>query len=139
MEINDDFVMGLLPEGDQNYVVSSPEGFRAGIEAAKNYPGSNIEPGSISAGHYADDGTTVLVEGAWQLDGTPARIAIEPEGQDAAHPATVVTLAGEPGWGAYYFDATRHPGLTAGFRVVAYDANGEAMAETRVAAPADSP
>ncbi|WP_049568454.1 hypothetical protein [Streptomyces sp. SBT349] len=130
--INDETVLGLLPEGDENYVVTSPASFAEDIEAAKGYPGSNIRPGSISSGYSEDAGAVVLVEGAWRLDATPSRIEIAPEGQDVTYPATVVTLAGETGWGVYYLDAGRHPEFTFAFRVIAYDTNGEVLAETTV-------
>ncbi|TDC26492.1 hypothetical protein E1265_04190 [Streptomyces sp. 8K308] len=133
--INDDVVMGLLPEGDQNYVVSSPEYFDEDIEAAKHYPGNNINPDSISAGYREDAGAVLLVEGAWRLDGTPSRIVVAPEGQGVTYPATVVTLAGESGWGVYYLDVSHHPDFALDFRVIAYDANGEVIAETSVTDP----
>jgi hypothetical protein len=133
--ISDEAVLGLLPEGNQNYVVSTPELFDADIEAARQYPGSNIDPRSIGAGYRADAGRIGLIDGVWRLDGTPPRIVIVSEGQDVAHPATVVTLTGQPGWGVYYFDASRHPDFTLDFRVIAYDANGEAIAETQVTGP----
>ncbi|ONK12978.1 hypothetical protein [Streptomyces sp. MP131-18] len=132
--INDSFVMGLLPEGNQNYVVSFPEQFDEDVEAAKQYPGSNINPDSLSAGYRAEADVVELVEGSWRLDRTPARIEIAPDGQDVTYPATVVTLAGEPGWGTYYLDVGHHPAFTLGFRVIAYDTTGEVLAEIPVTA-----
>ncbi|ARQ71040.1 hypothetical protein [Streptomyces marincola] len=132
LAINDRFVVGLLPEGEQNYVVSSPASFDENIEAAKRYSGDNIRPNSLSGGIHGQDGEAELITGAWRLDGTPSRIEIRPEGQDAGHPATIITPAGDPGWGVYCLDAGHLPGFTGGFRVVAYDANGEMFGELHV-------
>ncbi|ONK12976.1 hypothetical protein [Streptomyces sp. MP131-18] len=106
VEINDSFVMGLLPEGNQNYVVSSPEQFDESVEAAKQYPGSNIRPNSISAGMYGEDGEIVLIEGAWRLDEGVPFISVTPEGQDWGYGAHPVALENEDGWGTFYFDPT---------------------------------
>ncbi|MDT0344945.1 hypothetical protein [Streptomyces litchfieldiae] len=133
--INDGLVLGLLPEGDQNYVISLPEYFDEDIEANKHLPGSNIDPDSISAGYREDTGAVVLVEGAWRLDETPSRIVVAPEGQDVTYPATVVTLAGESGWGVFYLDVSHHPDFALDFQVIAYGANGEAIAEIPVTDP----
>ncbi|WP_129843501.1 hypothetical protein [Streptomyces sp. RFCAC02] len=127
--ISDRLVMGLLPEGDHNYVISAPEDFAEDIEAARLLPGNNLRPGSVSTGVSGDRGAASLIEGAWHLDRRPARIMIIPVGRDTAYPATVVALAGEPDWGAYFFDASRYPDFPLDFRVVAYDENGTVLAE----------
>ncbi|WP_049568446.1 hypothetical protein [Streptomyces sp. SBT349] len=102
--INDDFVMGLLPEGNQNYVVTSPAFFDEDIEAAKGYPGSNIRPNSVGAGIHGEDGEIVLIEGVWRLDEGLPFIAVTPEGQDWGYGAQPVALKNEDGWGTFYFD-----------------------------------
>ncbi|MFE0691293.1 hypothetical protein ACWGNE_26755 [Streptomyces xiamenensis] len=105
--INDQFVMGLLPEGEQNYVVSSPDSFDEDVEAAKGYPGTSINPNSISAGVYGVDGEIILLEGAWRLDEGVPFIAVTPEGQDWGYGAQPVVLEEADGWGTYYFDPAR--------------------------------
>ncbi|UED87461.1 hypothetical protein [Streptomyces profundus] len=132
LAINDAFVMGLLPEGNQNYVVSSPASFDEDMAAARGHFGDNLGPRSVSVGYQANDGDVLLIDGAWRLDETPARILIEPEGWGDPLPATLVQLAGESDWGVYYLDAGRHPGFPGEFRVVAYDAQGEVLAEKDV-------
>ncbi|MFE1360863.1 hypothetical protein [Streptomyces harbinensis] len=133
VEINDQWVMGLLPEGNQNYVVSSPASFDAHIEAAKNYPGSDILPDSISAGVYGEDGEIHLLEGSWRLaDGVPF-IQVTPEGQDWGYGAQPVVLEDEEGWGTYYFDPAvwQIEGVDT-YTITASDADGEVFDEIEV-------
>ncbi|MDT0270656.1 hypothetical protein RM844_30725 [Streptomyces sp. DSM 44915] len=130
--INEHYVLGLLPEGNQNYVTASAEQFEASIDYARQLPGNNLNPDSISVGHAADAGVPLLVAGVWRLAEPPSRIVVEPAGQRTGYPATLVTLGGQPDWGTFYLDATRHPDLAAGFRVVAYDADGAVFDEVSV-------
>ncbi|RKN38504.1 hypothetical protein D7294_23800 [Streptomyces hoynatensis] len=129
--INRETVLGLLPEGEQNYVITSPQYYAQQIEDAKRFPGNNVRPGSIGAGLLEDQNGARLIEGVWRLDETPARIMIEPEGEDTAYPATMVMLAGEPDWGVFYFDAARSPSLPPDFDVTAYDEHGRVLAVTQ--------
>ncbi|TDC26494.1 hypothetical protein E1265_04200 [Streptomyces sp. 8K308] len=131
--INDDFVMGLLPEGDQNYVVSSPEYFDEDIEAAKHYPGSGIRPNSVGAGIYGEDGEITLIEGVWRLDEGVPFIAVTPEGQDWGYGAQPVALKNEDGWGTFYFDPARWEidGVDT-YTITATDADGEVFSEFEV-------
>ncbi|MFD7512559.1 hypothetical protein ACFV5N_24915 [Streptomyces sp. NPDC059853] len=129
--VNDAFVLALLPEGAQNYLLSSPERFEENLETARDAHGDGIGPDSISVGY--DFGTDPLVFGVWRLAGTPSRIVVVPEDGGGVYPATLVTLAGEPGWGVYYLDAASLPSLAEGFRVIAHDADGRVFAEFPVA------
>jgi hypothetical protein len=131
--INDDFVMGLLPEGDQNYVVSTPESFDADVEAAKQYPGSSIRPNSVGAGIYGEDDEIVLIEGVWRLDEGVPFIAVTPEGQDWGYGAQPVALKNEDGWGTFYFDpaAWEIEGVDT-YTITASDADGEVFSEFEV-------
>ncbi|MFG2737762.1 hypothetical protein N0X72_26815 [Streptomyces carpaticus] len=131
--ISDTLVLALLPEGRQNFLLSSPEHFEENLEIAAGLEGDNIRPDSVSAGYDFD--TDPLVYGAWRLEGTPSRIVVVPEDGDEEYPATLVMLTGEPGWGVYYLDAASIPSLAGGFRVVAYDADGEVFADLPVAMP----
>ncbi len=133
VEINDDFVMGLLPEGDQNYVVSSPEHYEEDIEAAKNYPGSNIAPDSVAAGIYGEDGEIVLIEGVWRMDEGLPFIAVTPEGQDWGYGAQPVALKNEDDWGTFYFDpaAWEIDGVDS-YTITATDPDGEVFSEFEV-------
>ncbi|ARQ71042.1 hypothetical protein [Streptomyces marincola] len=133
VEINDDFVMGLLPEGEQNYVVSSPASFDENVEAAKQYPGSSIRPNSLGAGIHGQDGEIVLVEGVWRLDEGVPHIAVTPEGQDWGYGAQPVALEDENGWGAFYFDpaAWEIDGVDS-YTITASDEDGEVFSELEV-------
>ncbi|MEU1281817.1 hypothetical protein [Streptomyces sp. NPDC005805] len=95
-------VMGLLPEGRQNYVVAWQD-FEESIERAKGYTGDDIRPGSLSGGQYSD-GDDVLFTGAWRLDTAPARVTVR-VGAGGEREAGILTLPGEPGWGTYHLDA----------------------------------
>ncbi|MFD7512561.1 hypothetical protein ACFV5N_24925 [Streptomyces sp. NPDC059853] len=131
--INDQWVMGLLPEGNQNYVVSSPASFEADLDAARNYPGSDIRPESISAGVYGEDGEIVLVEGSWRLAGGVPFIEVTPEGQDWGYGAQPVVLEDGEGWGTYYFDPAAWPLEGVGtYTVTASDADGHVFDEIEV-------
>lgn len=122
VEITEDAWMGLLPEGEQNYVVSPPAAFDESVEAAKGYPGTQLRPDSISSGYAAEDGRTTHITGAWRLDEAPSEIVVDVG--DFGYAAQLLALPGEPGWGTYYLDATAYE-LPDEVTVVAYDENGE--------------
>ncbi|WP_129843503.1 hypothetical protein [Streptomyces sp. RFCAC02] len=133
VEINDHFVMGLLPEGEQNYVVSSPGSFDEDIEAAKGYPGSSIRPDSVSAGVHGEDGGIVLIEGVWRLDEGVPFITVTPEGQSWGYGAQPVVLENEDGWGTFYFDPAQWgvEGVDT-YTIEATDGYGEVITEFEV-------
>ncbi|WP_062212913.1 hypothetical protein [Streptomyces sp. NBRC 109706] len=130
--INEAQVLGLLPEGEQNYVLSSPAHFDENMEQARGYPGANIRPGSVSVGFQAEDDDVWMIDGAWRLAETPARIVVVPDGGDESYPATLVRLAGETDWGVFYLDTGHHPDFPTDFRVIAYATGGEILAEAAV-------
>ncbi|RKN38506.1 hypothetical protein [Streptomyces hoynatensis] len=131
--INDRFVMGLLPEGEQNYVVTSPEYYDEEIEAAKSYPGSSIRPNSVGAGVYGEDGEIVLIEGVWRLDEGVPFIAVAPEGDELSYGAQPVALRHEDGWGTFYFDpAAWEIEGTDTYTIIATDADGDVFSEFEV-------
>ncbi|GAB2925380.1 hypothetical protein [Streptomyces mayteni] len=136
VEINDANVMGLLPEGRQNFVVSEPASFEEDIEAAKQRPANGIRPNSISSSVAREDGMTTLVYGAWRLDEIPSEIVVYPEGEDWGYGAQLVVLEDEPGWGTYYFDASRYQDERLGeLTIVAYDENHEVFDEIEIDRP----
>mgnify|MGYP001265993016 CR=1 FL=1 len=131
--VNDRFVMGLLPEGEQNYVVSTPEDFAEDIEAAKDYPGSTILPNSVATGLYGEDDVIVLVEGVWRLDEGVPQIVVAPEGDPLSYGAQTVTLRNEDGWGTFYFDPSAWEAVaTDTYTITAYDTDGEVFSEYEV-------
>lgn len=131
VEITEDAWMGLLPEGEQNYVVSPPAAFEENIEAAQGYPGTRLRPDSISSGHAVRDGRVEYVHGAWRFAEPPARVEVRLPG--GRHAAELVTLPGRPGWGAYHLDvaALDAPGDEE-FTVTAYGPDGEVLDATTV-------
>ncbi|MFD5316800.1 hypothetical protein [Streptomyces sp. NPDC127098] len=134
VEIDDQHLMALLPEGRQNYVVSHPDYFTESLEQARQQVGAGIRPDSISVGTQRVDGETILVHGAWRLDERPSEIVIVPEGVEGwGYVAQPVTLEGDPGWGAYYASADTFGGdLPESFTVVAYDQDHEPFDEIEV-------
>ena len=132
--IDEEHVIGLLPEGRQNYVISHPDGFDEAVEQARHQVGDDIRRNSISAGVESVDGETTLVHGAWRLDEKPSEIVIVPEGvTDWGYATQPVTLEDEPGWGAYYASADTFGGdLPERFTVVAYDENHEVFDEIEI-------
>ncbi|UED87463.1 hypothetical protein [Streptomyces profundus] len=131
--INDAFVMGLLPEGDQNYVVSSPDSFDENVEAAKGFPGSQILPDSIGVGVYGEDDEIILIEGVWRLDEGVPFITVTPEGQDWGYGAQPVALEDEDGWGTFYFDPAAWDVVGVdSYTITASDADGEVFDELEV-------
>ncbi|MBW1598280.1 hypothetical protein [Streptomyces sp. JJ38] len=123
VDIGEDWQMGLLPTGKQNYVVSPAESYAANVEAAKGYVGSDIRPDSISVGVYSESGEVQIIDGAWRLDETPREITVS-FGGNVDYTAQIVRLPGKPGWGAYYLDL-RGQELPNTFTVIAKDADGE--------------
>ncbi|MCZ7416360.1 MULTISPECIES: hypothetical protein [unclassified Streptomyces] len=121
--IGEDWRMGLLPTGKQNYVVSPNERFAEDIESAKGYVGSDIRPDSISVGVYSESGEVQIIDGAWRLDETPREIIVS-FGDNVDYAAQIVRLPGEPGWGTYYLDL-RGQELPDSFTVIAKDADGD--------------
>ena len=125
--VDEHTVLGLLPEGEQNYVVTDPADFDEQIETARHYPGRNVPPGSIGAGIHVADGD-VLLEGVWRLDEIPARITIESTEDHVARPASMVMLTGESDWGVFYLAVPRPVQLPRTFHLTAYDEQGRVLA-----------
>ncbi|GAA2383022.1 hypothetical protein GCM10010420_01280 [Streptomyces glaucosporus] len=123
VEIGQGALLGLLPEGRQNYVVDwSPEGFRESVRRAKGYVGDDIRPNSLSGGlHYSPERGS-LFTGAWRSDTVPARITVRTA--DGTFDAGILRLPGNPGWGAYHLDAGRTDARKAPVTVTAYAPDG---------------
>jgi hypothetical protein len=121
-------VMGLLPVGEQNYVVSAPEAFDESVAQAREYVGDQLRPDSLSAGVQSENGEEQLIYGAWRLAEAPREIVIVPEGADWGYGAQLVTLPGQPGWGTYHLDVTGIE-LPDSYTVVGYDADGQVFHE----------
>ncbi|MET7618117.1 hypothetical protein [Streptomyces sp. NPDC005408] len=115
--------MALLPEGNQNYVVGLDD-LQKDIDDARQYPGTNILPNSLSGSGGSDEG---LVAGAFRTDEVPARIVVRAdEGGECS--AGVLRLRGEAGWGTYYafLDAST---VAAGYTVTAFAGDGGVLAQ----------
>lgn len=127
VEIGQGALMGLLPEGRQNYVVSwgDPEAFRESVEAAKGMVGDSIRPGGLSFGHSSTPDGAVLYTGAFRTETEPARITVTAGGR--TWEAGMVRLSGDPGWGVYHVDAGR-TGLDTRATVTAYGPDGTVLA-----------
>ncbi|WP_143688631.1 hypothetical protein [Streptomyces barkulensis] len=127
VEIGQGALMGLLPEGRQNYVVSwgGPEAFRESVEAAKGMVGDSIRPGGLSFGHSSTPEGAVLYTGAFRTETEPARITVTAGGR--TWEAGMVRLSGDPGWGVYHVDAGR-TGLDTRATVTAYGPDGTVLA-----------
>ncbi|MCG3042398.1 hypothetical protein L7D48_17785 [Streptomyces sp. S1A] len=123
VEIGQGALMGLLPEGRQNYVVSwgGPEAFREDVEFAKGIVGDDIRPNTISGGYHSDEGE-VLFTGAFRTDVVPGRITVRTA--DGTFDAKMLRLPGDPGWGAYHLDAGRTDALSSDVVVTAYAPDG---------------
>lgn len=128
LDINEDYQLGMLPEGKQNYVVSSPERFEESIETAKGYPGTNIRPNSFSLGTSAESGDVYLVDGAWRHEEIPSQIILSRPGEDFGWAAQIVHLPGETEWGTFYLSTTHLDDLDE-FTVTAYDQDNEVFYE----------
>ncbi|MTE20149.1 hypothetical protein F0L17_13720 [Streptomyces sp. TRM43335] len=123
VEIGQGALMGLLPEGRQNYVVAwSPESFAASVEASKQYVGDDIRPNSLSGGisHSPERGT--LITGAWRTDVDPARITVHTV--DGTYDAGMLRLPGDPGWGTYHLDTGHSNAMDGPVTVIAHAPDG---------------
>lgn len=127
-EIAPDLLMGLLPEGRQNFVVSHPDTYTESIEYAKGMAGDSIRPDSISLHVSSEDGRVELISGAWRLDETPREIVVE-IAENVGYLAQLVKLPGNPGWGAFYLDTREIEGMGDEFTVTAHDADGAVFDE----------
>ncbi|MEV6786653.1 hypothetical protein [Streptomyces sp. NPDC051098] len=114
--------MVLLPEGEQNYVVQRDD-IQQAVTAARQLPGNNIRPDSVSGGLSSSEG---LVHGAFRTDRPPARIVIRVA--DKEYEAGVLRLGAEPDWGTYY----AFPGpevMRTGYAVTVYASDGSVLAQ----------
>lgn len=125
VEIGQGAVMGLLPQGRQNYVVAW-QNFDEYVEQAKGYVGDSIRPNSLSGGLHVD-GDDVLFTGAFRTDTVPARITVR-VGTGAEKDAGMLTLPGDPGWGTYHLDAAGTGAPRQTTRVTAYGEDGAVLA-----------
>ncbi|HZG02283.1 MAG TPA: hypothetical protein VE546_01685 [Streptomyces sp.] len=127
-------LLGLLPEGEQNYVVAwdGPEDFREQIEHARHLTGDNIRPDSIAC-NYSSSERGTLYTGTFRTDTEPARITVEAAGR--TWEAEMVRLAGDPGWGAYHVDAGRTGIGDGSITVTAYGPDGTVLARLRTTVP----
>ncbi|MGY1452206.1 hypothetical protein [Streptomyces sp. SS8] len=129
VEIGRGALMGLLPEGRQNYVVSwgGPEAFRESVESARDMVGDSVRPGGLSLGHSSTPEGGVLYTGAFRTETEPARITVTAGGR--TWEAGMVRLPGDPGWGVYHVDAGRTgPGTRV--TVTAYGPDGTVLARS---------
>ncbi|MFP8964652.1 hypothetical protein ACLIYP_29415 [Streptomyces nanhaiensis] len=134
VEIGQGALLGLLPEGRQNYVVAwgGPEDFRESVEAARGVVGDSLRAGSLSFGHSSSPGGGVLLTGAYRTETEPARITVTAGGR--TWEAGMVRLPGDPGWGVYHVDAGgTGPGTRA--TVTAYGPDGTVLARNDVTGP----
>ncbi|MFP8944355.1 hypothetical protein ACLIYM_23350 [Streptomyces fenghuangensis] len=129
VEIGRGALLGLLPEGRQNYVVSwgGPEAFREDVESARGMVGDSIRPGGLSLGHSSTPEGGVLYTGAFRTETEPARITVTAGGR--TWEAGMVRLSGDPGWGVYHVDAGR-AGLGTRATVTAYGPDGTVLARS---------
>ncbi|MEU1281819.1 hypothetical protein [Streptomyces sp. NPDC005805] len=138
--------LALLPEGAQNHVLGQGN-LGAGLAAARGAVGDNIPPESLSGGAQWEDGSaTVLYTGAFRSGTLPARITVRTEA-GTVHPAGMLRLPGDPGWGVYHVFADEAAGAgggeagaggsggsgtgfgTGGWTVTAYRADGTVLLE----------
>ncbi|MTE20151.1 hypothetical protein F0L17_13730 [Streptomyces sp. TRM43335] len=105
VEIGQGALLGLLPEGRQNHIVTwgGRQAFDEEIEWAKGLPGDGIRPNSLSGGYHYSPESGVLYRGTWRTDTEPARITVTAAGR--TWEANLVRLPGDPGWGVYHLDA----------------------------------
>ncbi|TDC20984.1 hypothetical protein E1265_19335 [Streptomyces sp. 8K308] len=132
IRIADDWLMALLPEGEQNFLISPDTSFQEVLEWQRANPETvpGIAPESLHASFSMDVETEeiVLWGGGWRTDCGPARITVESirDGQTVeVRDAELLRLRGERGWGTFYFDG----GVTREDRMVltAYDARGQIL------------
>jgi hypothetical protein len=92
--------MALLPEGRQNYVVGQGDLTRS-IELARGHAGGDsLRVGSVSFG-TTTVARGVVCTGAFRTAAAPARVVVQ-VGDGTPHEAELLTLRGDPGWGAYH-------------------------------------
>ncbi|HZG02281.1 MAG TPA: hypothetical protein VE546_01675 [Streptomyces sp.] len=129
VEIGQGALMGLLPEGRQNYVVAwgGPEDFREQVEQARQYAGDDLRPNTVSGGISSSPEHGVLFTGAFRTDVVPGRITVRTAG--GTFDASMLRLPGNPGWGTYYLDAGRTDALAAPVTVTAYAPDGTVIDE----------
>lgn len=134
VEIGRGALLGLLPEGRQNYVVAwgGPEDFRESVEAAKGMVGDDIRPNTVSGGYSSSDGE-VLFTGAFRTDVVPGRITVRTA--DGTFDAQMVRLPGNPGWGVYHLDAGRTDALSSDVVVTAYTPGGDVIDTLTMTSP----
>lgn len=127
VEIGRGALLGLLPEGRQNYVVAwgGPEDFRESVERARGVVGDDIRPGGLSLGYQQSPERGTLYTGAFRTDTEPARITVRADGR--TWEAQMVRLPGDPGWGVYHVDAGRSAPDTRA-TVTAYGPDGTVLA-----------
>ncbi|MGW2117093.1 hypothetical protein [Streptomyces zhihengii] len=125
VEIGQGAKMGLLPQGQQNYVVAWND-YAASVERAKGLVGDSIRPNSLSGG-VNTDGDDVLFTGAFRTHTVPARITVR-IGDGAVRDAGMLKLPGNPGWGTYHLDAAGEGPLVETVRVTAYGPDGAELA-----------
>ncbi|MDG9702720.1 hypothetical protein QC029_10755 [Streptomyces sp. DH37] len=127
VEIGRGALLGLLPEGRQNYVVAwgGPEDFRESVERARGVVGDSIRPGGLSLGYQHSPERGTLYTGAFRTDTEPARITVRADGR--TREAQMVRLPGDPGWGVYHVDAGRSAPDTRA-TVTAYGPDGTVLA-----------
>ncbi|SOD65783.1 hypothetical protein SAMN06297387_12347 [Streptomyces zhaozhouensis] len=129
--VNDDLVLGLLAEGRQNYFFTEPDTFEEAADEARGVVGDSINPESLSLDITTEQGVPLAVSGSWRLgEGRPSRVEVVSEETTTTYEATVVALEGAD-WGVWFLDPERLPDLSDGYRVVAYDAEGEPFDERR--------
>ncbi|ONK14063.1 hypothetical protein [Streptomyces sp. MP131-18] len=121
------WLMALLPEGEQNVMVTTDASFEEVLAFHRNTPPAGLAADDITAAFTFDleTGVSTLHGGRWRTDCGPARITAETtrDGRTVeVRDAELLTLDGERGWGAFYFDG----GMTVHDRLVvtAYDAEG---------------
>ncbi|MCX5233033.1 hypothetical protein [Streptomyces sp. NBC_00233] len=114
------------------------------FQSLKSHPICNDaagrKPGAVLVLLDEDEGHRAIIGGIFTGQGTPARMKAHT--LNGAHDGTVVTLAGTPGWGAWYADA----GITKGSpvndmppqsflrSVAVYDTAGKTIAKLRASA-----
>ena len=101
--------MGLLPEGEQNALISPDASFQEILESYRNDPRPGLDSDSIESMYSWDvgTGTITLHGGRWRADCGPIRIvatSIRDGRVVEVRRAELLVLAGERGWGTYYFD-----------------------------------
>lgn len=128
LDIADNAQLGMLPEGEQNYVISPPEQFKERIEAAKDLPGKGMKPNSISLQTFGDSEGSQRIAGAWRFDELPSEITVWRDGDNFGYATQIVHLPGETEWGTYYLHTLGLDGSDS-FRITAHDEDGNVFDE----------